>query len=56
MRFEHPIIATEQTIQFVIASTSIITKINHYFRSLPYYIKSFCNLIAFIEQRHFRLI
>ena len=31
MRFEHPIIATEQTIQFVIASTSIITKIKHYF-------------------------
>ena len=56
MRFEHPIIATEQTIQFVIASTSIITKINHYFRRLHYYIKSFCNLIAFIEQRYFRLI
>ena len=56
MRFEHPIIATEQTIQFVIASTSIITKINHYFRSLHYYMKSFCNLIAFIEQRYFRLI
>ena len=34
MRIEHRIIATEQTIQFVIASTSIITKINHYFRSL----------------------